>query len=94
MSTPDKRRNLQSYRNARAALKRKTKRLGLPCSLCGKPFDWSLHPSDGMAWTADHITPLAVGGHITGPMRPAHRSCNSKRNDGRGEERFKHPLEW
>jgi 5-methylcytosine-specific restriction endonuclease McrA len=94
MSKVDPRRNLQSYRRARAALKRVTKRDGLVCWLCGKPFDWSLHPSDRMAWTADHITPLSRGGHITGPMKPAHRSCNSKRNDGRHVDRFKHPFEW
>lgn len=94
MSKDDPRRNLQSYRNARAALKAKTKRQGWVCWLCHKPFDWSLHPSDKWAWTADHVTPLAVGGHITGTLKPAHRSCNSRRNDGRREARIPTTRRW
>lgn len=90
----DPRRDLRAYRVAREALKRKTKKQGLPCWLCLQPFDWSLPYHDRMAWTADHVTPLAKGGHITGPMRPAHRSCNSKRNDGRAEERIPTTRRW
>lgn len=93
-ATRDPRRNLQSYRNARAALKAKTKKHGLTCWLCHEPFDWSLHPSERMAWTADHVTPLAAGGHITGPLKPAHRACNSRRNDGRGEARVPTTRRW
>lgn len=84
----------QAYRNARAALKRKTKRQGLTCWLCGKPFDWSLHPSHGDAWTADHITPLAKGGSVLGAMKPAHRRCNSRRNKGDHEERVPTTRTW
>lgn len=90
----DPRRDLQSYRNARAALKAKTKKHGLTCWLCHEPFDWSLHPSERMAWTADHVTPLAAGGHITGPLMPAHRACNSRRNDGRSEARVPTTRRW
>ena len=36
----DKRRDLRSYRAASARLKKKARRLGLPCSLCGKPIDY------------------------------------------------------
>lgn len=39
---------------------------------------WYLHP---LAATADHIVPVIEGGgHHLGNLRPAHRSCNSKRN--------------
>ncbi|MCB2413661.1 HNH endonuclease [Demequina sp. TTPB684] len=60
-----------------------------PCALCGKrmlfkeDFDpshdrWWLHP---MAATVDHIVLVADGGNdALSNLRPAHRSCNSKRN--------------
>lgn len=90
----DKRRRLQSYVKARAALKAQTRKRGWPCWLCGQPFDWDLHPSHGMAFTADHVVPLARGGHITGPLKPAHRSCNSKRGDLRSQVRLPTTRVW
>jgi len=61
-----------------------------PCALCHKPMlyeedfppdqreRWWLHP---MAATADHIVLVADGGtNALSNLRPAHRSCNSKRN--------------
>ncbi|WP_157601814.1 HNH endonuclease [Promicromonospora kroppenstedtii] len=94
MGNADPRRDLMSYRNARAALKARTRKHGTPCWLCGQPFDWSLHHLDAMAFTADHVTPLARGGHITGPLKPAHRRCNSRRNDGRHETRLPTTRRW
>jgi 5-methylcytosine-specific restriction endonuclease McrA len=39
---------------------------------------WYLHPR---AATADHIVPVIEGGgHALSNLRPAHRSCNSRRN--------------
>jgi 5-methylcytosine-specific restriction enzyme A len=38
------------------------------CSDCGSTLDL----------TADHITPLARGGHPLGPLRVLCRSCNSR----------------
>lgn len=94
MSKPDPRRYRSAYKRARAALKAKTKRQGWPCALCRQPFDWSLPYHDGMAWTADHVTPLNKGGHITGTLRPAHRSCNSKRGDASHEGRVPTTRAW
>ncbi|WP_113914199.1 HNH endonuclease [Micrococcus sp. KT16] len=34
---------------------------------------------EGVSLTADHITPRALGGKLMGELRPAHRSCNSRR---------------
>lgn len=87
-------RDTQAYRNARAALRRKTKKRGWNCWLCGKPFDWTLHPSDANAWTADHVTPLAKGGSVIGTLKPAHRRCNSRRNKGDHEERVPTTRQW
>jgi 5-methylcytosine-specific restriction endonuclease McrA len=42
------------------------------CSICGSATDL----------TADHITPLARGGHPLGPLRVLCRRCNSRRAQG------------
>jgi 5-methylcytosine-specific restriction endonuclease McrA len=60
------------------------------CALCGKAMlfeedfpeggadRWWLHP---MAATVDHVVLVADGGtHALSNLRPAHRSCNSRRN--------------
>ncbi|WP_425297046.1 HNH endonuclease [Nocardia brasiliensis] len=68
----------RAYRKARDRLRR----LSQTCHLCGKPIDVSLPHTDRMSWTADHITPRSLGGHILGEMKAAHRSCNSRRGNG------------
>lgn len=72
-------RNDHTYVKRRDALKRRARKLDLPCHLCGNPFDWSLDWKHPMAFTADHVDPVATGGSMTGPLLPAHRSCNSRR---------------
>ena len=59
------------YRKARAQLLSHSQ----VCWICGR---------DG-ADTADHVVPLIDGGHPTSllNMRPAHRSCNSRRGANR-----------
>lgn len=90
----DPRRELRAYRNASLTLKRKARKHNLPCHLCGQPFDWSLPYYDGMAFTADHVTPLGPGGAILGPLLPAHRSCNAKKGDGRKAARLPTTRQW
>lgn len=94
MSTKDPRRNLRDYRRAVDKLRLQTKKSGGVCWLCREPFDWSLPYHDAMAFTADHVTPLARGGAILGALQPAHRRCNSRRNDGRGEDRTPTSKRW
>ena len=72
-------RDLRAYRRAAANLKR----TATICHLCGQEIDTSLPTMHPMAWTADHVTPLAAGGHVLGELAPAHRSCNSRKGDGR-----------
>ena len=90
----DPRRELRSFRKAAAALKRKTRRQGLPCWICQRPFDWSLHYLDRGGFTADHVHPLARGGSVNGPLRPAHRGCNSRRNDERNVAQMPTTRPW
>ena len=72
-------RNDHSYVQRREALKRVAMKKNLPCHLCGDPIDYTAPYTDRRAFTADHIEPIAAGGSMTGPLKPAHRSCNSRR---------------
>lgn len=92
--TADPRRYSYAYRQARDRLKYRTKKYDWPCWLCGERFDWALDWRDPMAWTADHVTPLARGGEILGTLKPAHRGCNSRRNAGQKEERMPTSKRW
>ena len=92
-------RNEHAYIKRRDALKRRTMKLGLPCHLCGNPFDWSLDWKHPMSFTADHIEPVATGGSMTGELRPAHRSCNSRRqttplDDVKPTRKPRHSQTW
>nr|WP_265087383.1 HNH endonuclease [Nanchangia anserum] len=44
-----------------------------------------------MSFTADHVHELAKGGHLLGELKPAHRSCNSRRSN-RTTPRKRQPL--
>ena len=72
-------RNDRAYVAKREALKRQARKTGAPCHLCGKPFDFELDWKHPMAFTADHLDAVANGGSMTGALKPAHRSCNSRR---------------
>ncbi|WP_368549395.1 HNH endonuclease signature motif containing protein [Rothia sp. LK2588] len=66
----------RSFRRQREILKRR----GLPCAWCGKPIDYSAPPNDPLAFTADHVIPIAGGGSLhKGELQPMHRMCNAKK---------------
>lgn len=67
------------------------------CWLCNKPIDKMLKHPDPMSFTADHVEPVATGGHNLGQLRPAHFVCNSRRQQR--SERLErsneaHALPW
>ena len=67
------------------------------CWLCGGSIDMNLPPTHGRAFTLDHLVPISRGGSIDGEVKPAHRSCNSARGDGRRTRRGSTPptlLDW
>lgn len=67
------------------------------CWLCREPIDMELPPLHGKAFTLDHLVPISRGGDMDGEARPAHRSCNSGRGDGRKRKRGATPptlLDW
>ncbi|WP_416382337.1 HNH endonuclease [Nocardia transvalensis] len=51
------------------------------CWICGQPIDVTLPHTDRMSWTADHVTPRSLGGHLLGELRAAHRACNASRGN-------------
>jgi 5-methylcytosine-specific restriction endonuclease McrA len=54
---------------------------GGPCWICGKPIDLSLPYTHKDSWTADHVQARSKGGRLLGELRPACRSCNSRRGN-------------
>ena len=50
------------------------------CWLCNKPIDKMLKHPDPMSFTADHVEPVATGGHNHGQLRPV------RTHDPRSEE--------
>ena len=81
---PVKGRDNKQYRDLSDALKRKGKRLGLACWLCGHAIDYDLPWKHPMSYTYDHVDAVGNGGDMRGEGQPAHRSCNSRRGNGSG----------
>lgn len=54
------------------------------CWICGDIIDMSLPHTNRMSFTADHVDPTSLGGSLLGEIRPAHRSCNSRRGNDVG----------
>lgn len=53
-----------------------------PCAICGQPIDYTLPHDNPMAYTVDHIIPIAAGGPDTlNNLQPAHRDCNRQKGD-------------
>lgn len=75
--------NDHAYLKRTRALRAAVEAQGLPCHLCGQPIDLTLPHTHPLSFTADHITPLATGGHLHGTLAPAHRTCNSARGKRR-----------
>lgn len=69
----------------------------LTCWLCGEPIDKTLKYPHKMSFTADHVDPIATGGHNHGTLRPAHFICNTKRQ-AKSEQQTRsqdaHALPW
>ncbi|MGV4377948.1 HNH endonuclease [Trueperella pyogenes] len=73
--------NNYAYRDLTKALRRKAQAQNLPCWICGQPIDYQADWRSKWSFTADHVIPIALGGSQRGELRPAHRSCNSRRGD-------------
>lgn len=62
------------------------------CWLCGQWIDHDLKSPHPMSWSADHVTPVGRGGSNHGELRPAHRSCNTRR--GKNNPPPRHARQW
>lgn len=57
-------------------------RWGSVCWLCGQPIDLTLPRTEPGGFTVDHVVPRSKGGsNDVANCRPAHRSCNVRRQD-------------
>lgn len=59
------------------------------CWLCGGEIDMTLRFPHPYSAEADHVQPVSRGGDNLGPLKPAHRICNTRRgnDDGTGRTR-------
>lgn len=83
--------NDHEYGKRTAALRRAVETQGLPCHLCGNPIDLTLPSTHPLSFTADHLNAIANGGNLYGPIAPAHRRCNSRRQNRRLPTQIKKP---
>lgn len=58
--------------------KRKWARDNLPCWLCGRALRYDVAGLEDSC-EGDHVTAVAAGGHVFGPLKPACRRCNQAR---------------
>lgn len=57
-----------------------------PCHLCGNEIDYEASHLEPLAFTIDHIIPLAKGGlDEIDNIAAAHRQCNRAKGDGGAE---------
>lgn len=64
------------------------------CWICGQPIDPTLKFPHPMSFTADHITPIALGGDNLGPLAPAHKHCNESRGTKTIIQHTNHLRNW
>lgn len=82
----------RTYRNKRA---RALAGANLTCAWCGNPIDKTLKYPHPQSPSADHITPIAAGGHNLGKLQPMHLRCNIQKGKGREHLRpTRHARNW
>ena len=64
------------YRKRRAQMLAKSD----TCWLCGKWMDPDIKWPDPMSPSADHVSPVGLGGDNLGPLKPAHLRRNRMRS--------------
>lgn len=71
------------HRQAYEKSRRVIIRTGTICAICGQPVDKKLKWPDPMSATADHIIPIAKGGHPSdlANLQLAHLICNRMKSD-------------
>lgn len=83
------------YRRKRAKI---LKGANLTCAWCNLPIDKTLKAPHPMSPSADHITPIAAGGHNLGPLQPMHLGCNksagAKGHRSAAKRKQKHTRDW
>jgi 5-methylcytosine-specific restriction endonuclease McrA len=74
------RRRARGWKSEKGRWLRICERDGFTCWICRQPINPDIQLNRPMSGTADHVIPLAAGGPDTDDnLRPAHLSCNSRR---------------
>ncbi|ASU81513.1 HNH endonuclease [Nocardiopsis gilva YIM 90087] len=85
------------WRRACARLRREAPSV---CWICGKPIDQLLPYTHPMSWTADHVVPRKImiandlDPNDVENLRPAHRTCNSRKGAGKPPIRPNTSRRW
>lgn len=69
----------------------------LVCAWCNLPIDKRFKAPHPMSPSADHIIPIAAGGHNHGALQPMHLGCNKSagaKGFRRAGVKQKHAREW
>ena len=76
-----KQRNARDSRAYREARRKCLSVRPLICAWCGEDINPALRHPHPMSATADHVVPIASGGHMLGRLQPMHKSCNEAKSD-------------
>lgn len=68
--------NDRTYQLNRARLRAQP---NLVCVVCGQPIDVDLPQYHPLAFHADHVDPVGLGGDNRGALQATHRQCNQRR---------------
>jgi len=67
------------------------------CHLCGQDIDLSLHHHDPLSFTVDHLIPISIDpskAEDLSNLRPAHKTCNSRKGNRDTFARAKFSRRW
>ncbi|MGW0682887.1 HNH endonuclease [Streptomyces sp. NPDC002754] len=67
------------------------------CHLCGAPIPTGVHHTDPLAYTADHVVPMALAPWLAEDienLRPAHRICNLRKGKNPNSRNRKFSRKW
>lgn len=64
------------------------------CWRCGRWIDPAYKSPHPESWSADHVEPYALTGNNNGPLKPAHRGCNSSAGARKPKPPVRHGRNW
>lgn len=82
----------RAYRKKRA---RALSGTDLICAGCGEPINKDFRFPHPLSATADHVLPVAAGGHNLGELQPMHKVCNERKGKRTTpDQESRHVRKW